>query len=53
MHCVQTAWLLRAVTCIDLTTLSGDDVLPNINSLCQKALNPLHDSVVKRLSDKR
>jgi deoxyribose-phosphate aldolase len=32
----QAAWLLRAVTCIDLTTLGGDDTASNIARLCAK-----------------
>lgn len=32
----QAAWLLRAVTCIDLTTLSGDDTRSNVARLCAK-----------------
>jgi len=32
----QTAWLLRAVTCIDLTTLAGDDTMSNVQRLCYK-----------------
>ena len=33
----QAAWYLRAVTCIDLTTLSGDDTPANVKRLCFKA----------------
>ena len=33
----QAAWLLRAVTCLDLTTLSGDDTPGNVQRLCTKA----------------
>ena len=32
----QAAWLLRAVTCLDLTTLSGDDSNANVKRLCFK-----------------
>lgn len=32
----QAAWLLRAVTVIDLTTLSGDDTETNVKRLCFK-----------------
>ena len=32
----QAAWLLRAVTCLDLTTLSGDDSDANVKRLCFK-----------------
>ncbi|XP_069705291.1 deoxyribose-phosphate aldolase [Periplaneta americana] len=37
----QAAWLLRAVTCIDLTTLGGDDTTSNVTRLCFKAAHPL------------
>ena len=37
----QAAWLLRAVTLIDLTTLSGDDTAGNVRRLCAKAMHPL------------
>lgn len=32
----QAAWLLRALTCIDLTTLGGDDTESNVSRLCYK-----------------
>lgn len=37
----QAAWLLRAIQCIDLTTLSGDDTPGRVRRLCAKALRPL------------
>src|SRR5690349_11004432 len=37
----QAAWLLRAITCIDLTTLSGDDTPSNVLRLCAKAKHPV------------
>lgn len=37
----QAAWLLRAITLIDLTTLSGDDTPGNVRRLCAKARRPL------------
>jgi deoxyribose-phosphate aldolase len=37
----QAAWLLRAITLMDLTTLSGDDTPGNVRRLCAKARNPL------------
>ncbi|MEM6938840.1 MAG: deoxyribose-phosphate aldolase [Pseudomonadota bacterium] len=37
----QAAWLLRAVTCIDLTTLSGDDTARRVERLCAKARQPI------------
>src|SRR6266446_1292824 len=36
----QIAWLLRAVTCLDLTTLQGDDTHGNVRRLCAKARQP-------------
>src|SRR5512140_2124174 len=33
----QAAWLLRAITCMDLTTLSGDDTDERVKRLCSKA----------------
>ena len=37
----QAAWLLKAITLIDLTTLSGDDTFGKVERLCEKAKNPL------------
>src|SRR6184192_466452 len=37
----QAAWLLRAIICIDLTTLSGDDTRGNVARLCAKAKQPV------------
>ncbi|XP_021355329.1 deoxyribose-phosphate aldolase-like [Mizuhopecten yessoensis] len=45
----QAAWLLRAVTCIDLTTLSGDDTATNVGRLCFKAANPVREDIMKAL----
>ena len=40
----QAAWLLRAIQCIDLTTLAGDDTPGRVRRLCAKARHPLrHD----------
>jgi deoxyribose-phosphate aldolase len=40
----QAAWLLKAVTCIDLTTLNGDDTEGRVRRLCAKAKSPIrHD----------
>ncbi|MDU6376202.1 MAG: deoxyribose-phosphate aldolase, partial [Bradyrhizobium sp.] len=33
----QAAWLLKAITCIDLTTLNGDDTTERVKRLCAKA----------------
>lgn len=45
----QAAWLLRAVTLIDLTTLSGDDTPGNVRRLCAKAMNPLRGDLEHKL----
>jgi len=45
----QAAWLLRAITCIDLTTLSGDDTPGTVERLCAKARRPLRDDLVRAL----
>jgi deoxyribose-phosphate aldolase len=45
----QAAWLLRAITCMDLTTLSGDDTDERVRRLCAKAKHPLEHSLVKQL----
>jgi deoxyribose-phosphate aldolase len=46
----QAAWLLRAITCMDLTTLSGDDTRERIRRLCAKAKQPIRQDLVERLS---
>src|SRR6188474_2758359 len=45
----QAAWLLRAVTLMDLTTLSGDDTPGNVRRLCAKARQPLRPDLVDAL----
>ena len=45
----QAAWLLRAVTCIDLTTLSGDDTPGRVKRLCAKARQPVRPDMLERL----
>ena len=45
----QAAWLLKAVTLIDLTTLSGDDTFGKVERLCQKALNPIAQNILEEL----
>ena len=37
----QAAWLLKAITLVDLTTLSGDDTYGKVDRLCEKAINPI------------
>ncbi|KAF6339204.1 deoxyribose-phosphate aldolase [Rhinolophus ferrumequinum] len=46
----QAAWLLKAVTFIDLTTLSGDDTSSNIQRLCYKAKYPIREDLLKALN---
>uniref|UniRef100_A0A8D1I2I5 deoxyribose-phosphate aldolase n=2 Tax=Sus scrofa TaxID=9823 RepID=A0A8D1I2I5_PIG len=46
----QVAWLLKAVTFIDLTTLSGDDTSSNIQRLCYKAKYPIREDLLKALN---
>ena len=45
----QAAWLLRAITCMDLTTLSGDDTEERVRRLCAKARQPLQHELLKQL----
>jgi deoxyribose-phosphate aldolase len=45
----QAAWLLRAITCIDLTTLSGDDTPGNVKRLCAKARQPVRTDLLEAL----
>ena len=45
----QAAWLLRAIACMDLTTLSGDDTPDRVRRLCAKARNPLQRHIVEGL----
>ncbi|MCZ2127308.1 MAG: deoxyribose-phosphate aldolase [Anaerolineales bacterium] len=45
----QAAWLLRAVTCIDLTTLAGDDTPGRVQRLCAKAKQPLRPDMMEQL----
>jgi deoxyribose-phosphate aldolase len=45
----QAAWLLRAITCIDLTTLSGDDTPGRVRRLCAKARQPMRPDMLAAL----
>ena len=45
----QAAWLLRAITCLDLTTLQGDDTPGNVRRLCAKARQPVRRDILERL----
>ncbi len=45
----QAAWLLRAITLMDLTTLSGDDTATNVRRLCAKARQPVRQDLLEQL----
>ena len=45
----QAAWLVKALTCIDLTTLAGDDTPERVRRLCAKARRPLSDELLAAL----
>jgi len=45
----QAAWLLRAITCIDLTTLAGDDTPGRVRRLCAKARQPVRGDMLEAL----
>ncbi len=45
----QIAWLLRAISCMDLTTLAGDDTDERVKRLCAKAKQPLQSELVEKL----
>ncbi|TQV76734.1 deoxyribose-phosphate aldolase [Aliikangiella marina] len=45
----QAAWLLKAISCIDLTTLSGQDTPGKVKRLCAKAKYPLNLDIQKAL----
>lgn len=45
----QAAWLLRAITLMDLTTLAGDDTPGTVRRLCAKARQPVRDDLLEAL----
>jgi deoxyribose-phosphate aldolase len=45
----QAGWLLRAITLMDLTTLSGDDTPGNVRRLAAKARNPVRDDLLEAM----
>ena len=45
----QAAWLCKAVSLIDLTTLSGDDTQARVRRLCAKARQPVSQSILEQL----
>jgi deoxyribose-phosphate aldolase len=45
----QAAWLVRAISCIDLTTLSGDDTAGRVARLCAKGRQPVRADLLQAL----
>lgn len=45
----QAAWLLKAISCIDLTTLSGDDTPGRVARLCAKAKQPVRPDILAKM----
>ena len=45
----QAAWLLRAISDMDLTTLSGDDTDERVRRLCAKGRQPIQQELAKQL----
>ncbi len=45
----QAAWLCKAISLIDLTTLSGDDTVGRVQRLCAKARQPVRPDLLDRL----
>jgi deoxyribose-phosphate aldolase len=45
----QAAWLLKAISCIDLTSLSGEDTPGRIKRLCAKAIHPVRRDIIEDL----
>ncbi|WP_083788556.1 deoxyribose-phosphate aldolase [Oceanicola granulosus] len=45
----QAAWLCRAIACIDLTTLAGDDTEGRVRRLCAKARQPVSPAILDKL----
>jgi deoxyribose-phosphate aldolase len=45
----QAAWLCKAISCIDLTTLSGDDTAGRVQRLCAKARQPVRPDLLAAL----
>jgi deoxyribose-phosphate aldolase len=45
----QAAWLVKAVTCLDLTTLAGDDTPGNVLRLCAMARQPVREDLLDAL----
>ena len=45
----QAAWLVKAVQCIDLTTLAGDDTPGRVRRLCAKARQPVRRELLEAM----
>jgi len=45
----QAAWLVRAIQCMDLTTLSGDDTPGRVRRLCAKARQPVRQETLEAM----
>ncbi len=45
----QAAWMVKAITCMDLTTLAGDDTAGRVQRLCAKARRPVRDDLLEAL----
>ena len=45
----QAAWLIKALSCIDLTTLAGDDTTRRVKRLCNKAKSPVRKDILTAL----
>ena len=45
----QAAWLLKAISLIDLTTLAGDDTQNRVKRLCRKAMKPVRPDLIEAL----
>jgi len=45
----QIAWLFRAITCMDLTALSGDDTEERVKRLCAKGRQPVQQELIEKL----
>src|ERR1700739_1832760 len=45
----QAAWLLRAISCMGLTTLSGDDTAERVRRLCAKGMHPVQHDLAQKL----
>jgi deoxyribose-phosphate aldolase len=45
----QVAWMLKAISCIDLTTLAGDDTPNRVRRICAKARQPVRQDILEGL----